>query len=394
MFSDIRYAIRTLRQSPGFALTAIFSIALGIGPNSAIFSLQDGLLLRPLPIERASEVVPITSRMQNGSVDGFTYPDFALLRDKNQSFEGLVGYVLIGTGFAKDDKAQPDYRVGFLVSGNFFTVLGVQPVLGRGFHPDEDDVPGRDPVAVIAFDFWKKEFGGDPSIIGKHIRLGQSGGQDFTIIGVAPQSFTGMDQFFRPTFYIPNAMGPKVTGLADILTNRRYAGNGNLVNIKGRLKNGVSVQTANAEIAALAQAIERSFPDTNSGVRAAVRTELQTRVDYSPFLAGIVAAVSALMIVILAIACANVMNLMLSRGRARAREFGVRLAIGAGRSRLIRQLMAESVVIAVAGGVLGLLIAAAALRVFSTVEVPGEVPISLSFQLDSRVLVFTLAVCF
>src|SRR4030095_3000202 len=191
----------------------------------------------------------------------------------------------------------------------------------------------------LSHDFWKEVLGGDPSIVGEHLRFGPGGSLDFTVIGVSPESFTGMDLFFRPAFYIPNMMGPNVMGSPDLLTDRRYTGGRNDVNVRGRLKPGVSVQTANADIAAIVQGLETAFPNTNTGRKAAVRTEIQTRVEYAPILGGIVAAVSGVMIVILAIACANVANLMLGRGRARAREISVRLAIGASRYRLIRGVM-------------------------------------------------------
>jgi predicted permease len=390
MLKDILYAVRALRHKPGFAVTAIVSIALAIGANSAIFSLQEALLLRPLSIEKPSEVMSITSRTQNGAVEAFTYPDFVELRDKNRTFEALLGYQVIGTNVARDEKSQPEFRMGFLVSGNFFDVTGVKPALGRGFRPDEDEVPGRDAVVVLAYDFWKEVLGGQPSIVGSHIRLGSGTAVDFTIIGVAPESFRGMDRFLRPSFYVPNMMAPAVLGIPDVLTDRRYTGGRNDVSIKGRLKPGVSIEAADADIAAIAQSLESSFPNTNSGRKAAVRTEIQTRIDYAPILGGVVAAVSGVMIVILAIACANVMNLMLSRGRARAREISVRLSIGASRYRLIRQLMAESLLIALTGGALGLLIALAALELFSSFEVPGDFPVQLAFELDTRVLLFTL----
>jgi putative ABC transport system permease protein len=392
MLKDILYAFRALRKNPGFALTAILSMALAIGANSAIFSLQQALLLRPLSIAKPSEVVSITSRTQNGAAEAFTYPDFVELRDKNRSFEGLVGYQLVGTAVARDEKSQPDFRIGFFVSGNFFDVLGVKPALGRGFRADEDEVPGRDAVVVLSHDFWKEVLGGDPSIVGEHLRLGPGGSLDFTVIGVAPESFTGMDLFFRPSFYVPNMMGPKVVGNPDLLTDRRYTGGRNDVNVKGRLKAGVSVQAANADIAGIVHGLESAFPTTNTGRKAAVRTEMEARVDYAPILAGIVAAVSGVMIVILGIACANVANLMLGRGRARAREISVRQAIGASRYRLIRELMAESLLIALAGGALGLFISEAAFQLFSTFQVPGDAPVTLLFELDTRVLVFTLIV--
>ena len=393
MLKDIRYAYRTLCQKPGFALTAIVSIALAIGANSSIFSFQDALLLRPLAVAKPSTLVTVMSRNSTGGYGGFPYPDFVDLRDKNSSFDGLIAYRLIPAGVARDEKAQPQFKAGLVVSGNFFDLLGVKPQLGRGFRPDEDQVPGRNPVVVLSHDYWQNELGADPMIVGRHIRLGHAGGSDFTVIGVAPESFTGMDLYIRPAFYIPIMMGPNALGAGDeSLRDRRTKAREDSYYIKARLRRGVSVQAANADIAALAVALEQTYPDTNRGRRTTVRTEMQARLDVAPILGGIVAAVFGLMIVILLIACANVMNLMLSRGRGRAREIAIRLSLGSGRARLVRQLMAESLMIAVAGGALGLLLAQGAVEFFSSWELPGDAPIKLAFQLDTRVLAFTLVV--
>ncbi len=393
MLNDLRYAFRTLRQNPGFALTAIGSIALAIGANSAIFSFQDGILFRPLPIERPSEVVTITSRPPSGFPEAFRYADFVELRDKNRSFEGLVAYRLVATAFTRDEapgkSSPPEIKTGFMVSGNFFDLLGVKPALGRGFRPDEDEIPGREAVVVLAHEVWKNDFGADPSIVGSQIRLGPNGGLDFTVIGVAPEAFTGMDLFVHSEFFIPSMMGPKVTAVGSLLapnsTVREF-------NVKGRLKPAVSIEAANSDIVALAKALESAFPEANRGRGALVRTEIQSRLDAAPIIGGVVAAVSGFMAVILVIACANVANLMLGRGLARAREIGVRLAIGAGRLRLLRQLMAESLVIAFIGGALGLFMASNAVAFFSTFDIATDISIDFKFQLDDRVLLFTIAV--
>ncbi|HYR89696.1 MAG TPA: ABC transporter permease [Terriglobia bacterium] len=391
MLNDMRYAFRTLRQNPGFALTAILSIALAIGANSAIFSWNDGVLFRPLAVEKPSEIVTLSSRTPSGRYEGFPYRDFVDLRDQNQSFEGLVAYRLIPAAFARDEKTQPQLKMGFLVTGNFFDVLGVDPNLGRGFQLGENEIPGRDAVIVLAYDFWKNELGGDPSIVGRHVRLGRSGGVDFTVIGVAPESFTGMDLYVRPAFFIPAMMGPRVLGIDDMLTSRSYHRRADQFTIKGRLKPGVSIPAADADVSALAKRIEAAYPDSNRGWGAAVRTEMQSRQDFNNVWA-LVAASSGMMIIVLLIACANVANLTLGRGRARAREIAVRLSIGASRVRLIRQLMAESLLVALAGGALGLLVAQGAVEWASTLEVLGDAPVKLDFRLDARVLYFTLIV--
>jgi predicted permease len=386
MLNDLRYAIRTLRQNPGFALTAIVSIALGIGATAAVFSLGDGLVLRPLPVPNPSQVVKLSSRTPSGTYGDMSYRDFVDYRDKLQSFDGLAAYSLTPFGFAKDVKAQSQMKYGFLVSGNFFRVMQTEPQLGRGFRPDEDQVPGRDAVMLLAHDFWENEFAADPAVIGRRVRLN---GLDFTVIGVATESFTGMDLFARPAFYVPAQMAPAMlTANRDLLTNRADRE----FSVKGGLKPGVSMQAANAEASLLAKALEQSYPTTNRAFGAALRTELQARIDNEPVTPLMISVLFAIVIVALLIACGNVANLILSRSRVRAREIAVRLAIGASRGRLVRQLMAESLVIALAGGALGLLLAQIAVDVISKLPQAGDIPSQTTVQLDMRVLLFTLLI--
>jgi macrolide transport system ATP-binding/permease protein len=386
MLNDFRYAFRALRSNPGFALTAIVSVALGAGSNSAIFSLADGLLFRPLPVPKASQVLTLRSRTPSGRFGAISYRDFEDFRDRNRSFDGLMAYQLASLGFAADQYRQPQLKVGLLVSSNFFQVLGVEPRLGRGFTPEEVQAPGRDAVVVLSADAWKNEFAADPGAIGHRLRLN---GVDFTIVGIAPKSFTGMDQYIRPMFYVPAMIGPKLLAAnRDLLINRGNRG----FTVKGRLKPGVSMKAADADVASIAKSLEQSFPDSNRAFGAALRTEIQARMDFSEGDSYLVALLFSIVLVVLVIACANVANLMLSRGGERSKEIAVRLAIGASRGRLIRQLMAEALLIAFAGGAAGLLIAFSMVQTMSSIEVPGDIPIQLTFALDQRVLWFTLFV--
>jgi putative ABC transport system permease protein len=386
MLNDLRYAIRTLRQNRGFAFTAIVSIALGIGANATIFSLADGLVFRPLPVPKSSQVITLRSRTANGTFGELSYADYVDFRDANRSFDGLIAYQLAPCGFAVDSKEQPQLKYGLLVSGNFFRMLGVEPQLGRGFLLEEDRVPGRDPVVILSHDFWKNEFSAASGVIGRSVRLN---GVDFTVIGVAPESFTGMDQLLRPAFFVPAMMGSKLLEASgDILTNRSARS----FTVKGRLKPGIPISAADAEAAAIAMSLERSYPVTNGAIGAALRTERQTRIDTSKGDTIMVGFTFAIVSVALLIACANVANLMLSRGRARSREIAVRLAIGASRSRLVRQLMTESLVIALAGGALSLITAQLGIQILGTYQIPSEIPIQFTYQLDYRVLWFTLLV--
>jgi predicted permease len=385
MLYDIRYSLRTLRQRPGFTAAAVVSIALGIGANAAIFSLADGLLLRPLPVRDEGRVVHLSARTPSGSFGTLSYLNYVDFRDRIRSFDGVVAFDLEPFSYAPDTHTQAQLKMGFLVSGNFFQVLGVEPALGRPFAPHENEAPGRDAVIILSYDFWKTELAADPAAVGRRIRLND---KELAIVGIAPESFTGMDQYVRPAFFVPVMMGPALLrDSSTLLTDRANRS----FNVRGRLKPGVSTEAATADVAALARSLEQAHPETNRGYGAAVRTEMRARLDDDTIDAILVSVLLALVMVVLAIACANVANLLLSRGRARAREIAVRLSLGASRARLVRQLMIESLTIALAGGALGLGIASFAIRLFATIQTSGDVPVTLHFVLDRRVLLFTFA---
>jgi macrolide transport system ATP-binding/permease protein len=399
LIRDFHYGFRALSQAPTFTMTAVVSIALAIGANTAIFSFADALLLRPLPVPDGSGVVTLCSvaqivtRLAPGA-GRMSYADYRDYRDKLNSFEGLLLYDDIGGVISRDADDEPYVSGGYLVTGNFFDVLGIHMLLGRTFRPEEDQVPGRDAVMVLAHDLWKSYFAADPSVIGRKVRLN---GLEFTIIGVAPESFTGINLFLKPNFFIPVMMGPSVGAAAGqssthtLLTRR----DGRWFDVRGRLKPGISIRAASREAAALAASLEQSYPETNRGVRAAVQTEARTRMDTFPGLGAVVTAMFALITVILLIACANVANLLLTRSRDREREIAVRLAIGVGRLRLMRLLLVESLWIAGAGGVLAWFLAGGVLRILSTMEPqPGSdlPPYYLGIQMNERILFFTVAV--
>lgn len=236
MIQSVGYAIRMLRKNPGLTAVAVCSLAIGIGANSAIFSLADALLLRPLPVPHASEVVSVNMHSQSGTIagfsfgDGVSYRDYVDLRDRNHSFDGLVAYSDVRLAYARRPDAMAQMKVGFLVTGNFFRAMRVEPPLGRGFRDDEDRVPDRDAVAVLSHDFWVKEFGGDASAIGQSLRLN---GKEFTVVGVAAERFSGMDQYMRPALYLPMAMASSV-GHKDWRESRSARASA----VKGRLKAG------------------------------------------------------------------------------------------------------------------------------------------------------------
>ncbi len=392
MFHDFRYAVRSLRKNPGFALVAVVSLALGIGANSAMFSLADGLVLRPLPVPHAGQLIAVQSHLRGESLGGFleyspmSYPDFTDLKKRSKSFSGLVASEYSPFGFAAEKNALPQMKFGVLVSGDFFRVLEVPPVLGRDFRPDEDQVVGRDPVVIVGYEFWKSAFEGRPDVIGKTVFLN---GIAFTIIGVAQESFTAPHPMVRGSLYVPFAMGPRLAGDSQLnMLERRDA---RQMYVHGRLQAGVRLAQAVAETQVIGQQLAQAYPDTNRTCSLEVATDVQSRLRENPSRLAIVGFMLALASVVLLIACANVMNLMLSRGRARSREIAVRLAIGAGRGRLVRQLLTESLIIALLGGGLGLVVAQAGADLFSHIRVPSDIPIVLNFGLNPGVLLFTLA---
>jgi putative ABC transport system permease protein len=391
LWQDVQYGWRMLAGAPGFASIAVVSLAVGIGANCAIFSFADALLLRPLPVARPGEVVTVGS---TSVIEAFgasnivsSYRDYVDIRDRSRSFDGLAAFTYLTAGFANDQKAAPKLKMGMLVSRNLFAVMGVEPTIGRGFRLEEDQVPGRDAVVVLGRAMWEQEFGSDPSVLGRRVRID---GQEFTVIGVAPPEFTGLDQYVRSDFFVPLMMSPRL--VSDPKAASLDAREARNLTLKGRLKPGTSQAEAQAELTAIGADLTRAYPDTNKNRRLDVRTELQARMAQSPPDATLVAMLSTLALAVLFVACANVAGLLTSRAPARAREMALRLAIGAGRGRLVRQLITESLLIAMMGGVLGLGVGYAGMMLFRQIELPTDLPISLSFQMDRRALVFSVIV--
>lgn len=386
LFQDVRYAVRVLAKNRAFTLVAVLSLAIGIGANSAMFSFADSLLLRPMPVLHPNEVVTINGKSSKDRPGNLSYPDYADYRDRTKTFDSLVAYTVAPFGFAARPDALPQVKYGLMVSGNLFQAMGVEPALGRSFRPDEDQVPGRDAVVVLGYEFWMLQFSGDRTVIGKTVRLN---GVDFTIVGVAPKDFTGMDQYLRLPLFVPLHMAPRLSADPEkpLLETRDRRG----LEVKGRLKPGVSLARAQAELQAIAKGLEQTYPATNHDQSIEIQTEFQARVANDPTDAALVAMLLTLSGLVLLVACANVANLLLSRARARSREIAVRLAIGAGRMRLVRQLLTESLLIGVGGGLFGIAVAYGGISFLNQLQIPTELPISLTFQLDTRTLLFGMA---
>ncbi|HXY11478.1 MAG TPA: ABC transporter permease [Terriglobales bacterium] len=384
LLEEIHHALRLLARNRALTLIAALSLGLGIGANSAMFSMADALFLRPLPIHNPSEVVVVaTDSPQGGTMVSF--PDYRDFRDKSRSFDGLVALAISTFSVARSSKDVPEMRAGVAVTDNFFSVLGVQPALGRAFLPEEGQVAGRDAVMVVSEDFWRSELGADRSFVGRSLRIN---GIDFTVVGVAPASFTGVDQYLRPSFYVPIMMLQQLNGATENPLEKR---GDHSFQVKGRLKEGVTRQQAQAELATIWKALQQQYPDTDRNRTVAVRTEVEDRYVQDTIDAQLIGMLMALVGVVLIIACANVANLLLGQTRARTREIAIRLALGISGPRLLRQLLVESLLLALAGCTLGLVFAYGGIRFLQTLEVPTDLPIVIHPVLDARVLMFSLA---
>jgi predicted permease len=386
---DVRFAIRSLRRTPGLTAFVVITLALGIGMTSGTFSLLDGLMFRPYPVPHPNGVVTLASTTHDSNFDDFSYREYLDIRDKTKSYDGVIANAQMeAVGFSAEPGATPRVRGGMMVSGNYFHVLGVEPRLGRGFREDEDQAPGRDAVVVLGPDFWKHEFAGDPTVIGRTIRLN---GTDFTVIGVAPETFSGMMIFGHPDFYMPLAMARVFS--TNLQKNFFEDRDDRELNVKGRLKPGTTMRQARNELAVLAKDFEREYPKVNRSRSAAVYTQFEARtiVDGN-WRFGVIFMILAL--AVLLVACTNVAGLLLSRARARRREIAVRLAIGAGRFRLIRLLLTESLILASLGGLVGIAVGYGIVlwfQSFQNVIFMTDLPFSIPFRMDTRVLLASLA---
>jgi len=390
MIADLRFAVRMLIKYPAFSIVAFLALVLGIGANTTVFGIINALLLRPLPVGHSEGVVKVftTDNHIPGKLS-MSYLNFQDYAKQNTAFSSMAAYTFAGMGMTRGTDTLN--VVGLLVSGNYFDLLQVKPHLGRTFLPEEDATPNGHPVVVLGYSFWKK-LGADPAIVGSPITLN---GHSFTVLGVVPAAFTGVDVGFSPDLWVPISMHQWVRPGADFWFESRRA---LLLNIIARLKPGVTMSEAQAQMRTIAKQLEQAYPDVNKERSIAL---MSLEAAKSQGLAGptnenLARDVSLLLLVasasILLIACANVANLLLARSTARQREMAVRLALGAGRGRIVRQLLTESILLGVIGGAGGVILAYCLGDVLIALLPPTPFPITLNPQPDWRVLIFSFVV--
>jgi predicted permease len=381
---DIRYGFRSFLKRPGFTAIAVVTLALGIGANTAIFSLVNTVLLRPLPVQNPEQLVEVYGTFHNGADYTIqSYLNYKDYRDRNNVFAGLIAYRFAPMSVSHEGRNERAW--GYLVSGNYFDVLGVKPFLGRYFLPEEDKTPGANPVAVISYACWQNRFASNPGIVGHDLSLN---GHKFTVIGVAPQGFKGTEVAYAPELFVPMMMAHEIEPGSNWLESRD---SDNLFAV-GRLKPGVTTAQAESALQTITLQLAQEYPHENEGRGVRLMTPglfipdiRNSVISFSGVLMGVVGLV-------LLLACVNLANLLLARATERRKELAIRLAVGASRSRIVRQLVTESVLLSLGGGLLGLLLAAWINSLVAAIKLPTDIALVFDLHLDWRVLIFALTV--
>jgi len=383
---DIRYSLRVIAKAPGFAALAILTLALGIGANTTIFSWINSTLLNPVPgLTRPSEVVSLTLSKPGENPFPFTYPDLEAMRNGQQSFTGIAACSFAQMSLTGKNK--PERVWGMVASANYFDVLGVRPILGRAFLPEADTKPGGTPEAVINYRFWQTHFGGNANVVGQTITINQ---HPYTIVGVTPAAFQSSQTGVRTEIWVPIMMQAQMNSLGDLLHDHHRFW---LLGF-GRLKPGVRLEQAQEEMTLRLQPEVKSYPEEHRGHNSVTLYQLwRNPFGLNLFLATLLPALMAIAGLVLLLACVNVANLMLVRSVGRRREIAIRMSLGGSRWRLARQLLVESVMLALAGGGVALLITLwtqGALLKF--LPVSEDLPLALTIAVDRTLLLAALVI--
>ena len=387
MIQDLRFGVRMLLKQKGFTLVAVLSLSMGIGATTTVFSVANAVLLRPLPVTDAASLVSVNKPDPNASgIHVISYPDYLDYRSQNEVFSDLLAWSEVALSLNLNDQAEQAY--GMVVSGNYFSMLGVQPAVGRFFSEEDDRTPGAHPVTVISFGLWQSRFGGDPAVIGQTVKLS---GRPFTIIGVTPKGFTSTYSLFAPTLYVPLMMQGQLKSQPDIFGERMSKN----LKLTARLKPGVTREQAQSALRLLDRQLEQAYQQKGeTSERPLLGVELvpvgSFPGDILLAILGVAGLLFAIVGFVLLIACANVAGILLARATVRQREIAVRLALGATRMRLIRQLLTESSLLFLVAGALGVGLTVWLVRLLSAVTLPLEAPFALDAKVDWRVLSFTL----
>lgn len=388
LLKDLRYAFRMLVKAPGFTLIAILALGLGIGANTAIFSVFDGMLWRPLPAKHPEQLVVLAAKNQGLDFPGpLSYRDFLDYRELKQVFADVTAMTPSPVNLRVDGRAERAWAE--FVSGNMFSMLGLEPARGRFFASDEGWVKGKDPLMILSYKFWQSRFGGDPRVVGRTVLVSN---QTFTIIGIAPEKFHGTYYFLDSDFYLPATMIPVMVTDADKFLEDRAETD---FRILARLQPGISPEQAKAAAAATDARLSQESPDSHNGFSLLVYPELKARPEpgIGDFMPKLVAVFMSLVGLVLLIACANVANLILARANGRRKEIATRTALGASPWRVTRQLLTESMLLSLTGGAAGLLLARWAALGLMSVHVPNDIPLRLfDLRMDYRMFAFCFAV--
>jgi putative ABC transport system permease protein len=383
LIKDIRYAVRSLIKRPGFVAVAVITLALGIGANTAIFSLVNTVLLRSLPVDRPGEIVSVAVRAKDDSMSALSYPNYKDFRDRNDVLSGMLVYRFVPLSLSRGGNNERIW--GYEVSGNYFDVLNVKAIRGRTFLPEEDKTKLSHPVVVLGYEAWQRRFGGDPNLVDKDILINN---HQFRVIGIAPEGFKGTEFVYSPEIWLTASMMEWAEPGATWLDDRNSK---NFFGI-GRLKPGVSARQAEASLNLLSQQLAKEYPDSNEGQSVKIGPPGFILPDLRGAVVSFTWVMMAAVGLVLLVTCTNLAGLMLARATDRRKEIAIRLAMGANRIRLIRQLLTESILLSFIGGLAGLMLALWIVKVLLALKPPIDFPLALDVGIDWRVLLFSLAV--